>query len=471
MAGKDRVQVSGGGGGAASSNLHADLTDVAGDQHHAESHTMVMHTQAGDLDIGAVGTSSAGGVSNKTARGDHVHAHGAIGAVANAHAHSDLSGLAVGDPHPQYATDTDLSTHAAAADPHSVYAFDTDLSSHAAAADPHTGYRLESADHTHATTGLQGGTIAHSVTTGQTATDHHPAPAAGPDANDTIDSAGAAGTAATFARSGHGHQVVTTDAPSGAAITVDAAASAAATGAIARAAHGHRLNTSAVAGVAVGTASAGTSTTAPSRGDHVHPTGAGTPSTQAFGDAAAVGTGPAASMTDHKHAMPAATVTRTLWVPGAQLAVALDTGTSTPIGTAPDIIAAVALADAATQGFHFTIATPNDWSSGAITYTIYWSPGATDAVAHTVRWSADILKLVTGTTTVLAAGTTTAFTGGSAARTVNVLYNETAQTLYTPTTVGELVRCDIRRVGADAADTYVGVVRVHGVLLSYTATR
>jgi hypothetical protein len=34
------------------------------------------------------------------------------------------------------------------------------LATHAAAADPHTGYRLESADHTHASSGLQGGVVA-----------------------------------------------------------------------------------------------------------------------------------------------------------------------------------------------------------------------------------------------------------------------------------------------------------------------
>jgi hypothetical protein len=37
----------------------------------------------------------------------------------------------------------------------------TAVSDHAGAADPHTGYRLESADHSHATTGLQGGTISY----------------------------------------------------------------------------------------------------------------------------------------------------------------------------------------------------------------------------------------------------------------------------------------------------------------------
>jgi hypothetical protein len=88
--------------------------------------------------------------------------------------------------------------------------------------------------HTHSGDGS--GSIAHSATTGQTATDHHPAPAAGPDANVTVDAAGAAGTAATFARSGHGHQVASSSATPA---DVAAAASAGASGAIARAAHVH----------------------------------------------------------------------------------------------------------------------------------------------------------------------------------------------------------------------------------------
>lgn len=138
---------------------------------------------------------------------------------AHVTAHSALSGLSA-DDHPQYATDADLTAHNAAAD-------------------PHTGYRLESADHTHATTGLQGGQVAHSALSGITATDHHVAPAAGPDADVTVDAAGAAGTASTFARSGHGHKVAT----SAAAPVTQAFGDAAA---------------------------AGTSGTAPSRGDHRH---------------------------------------------------------------------------------------------------------------------------------------------------------------------------------------------------------
>lgn len=48
-----------------------------------------------------------------------------------------------------------------------------ELNTHAAAADPHTGYRLESADHTHATTGLQAGTLDHGAAlTGLSDDDH-----------------------------------------------------------------------------------------------------------------------------------------------------------------------------------------------------------------------------------------------------------------------------------------------------------
>lgn len=86
-----------------------------------------------------IGTVESAGVSTKIPRADHVHVHPSIGS---------------GDLHPEYATDTDLSTHAAAAD-------------------PHTGYRLESADHSHATTGLQGGTVSHDILTDVSEDDHH----------------------------------------------------------------------------------------------------------------------------------------------------------------------------------------------------------------------------------------------------------------------------------------------------------
>ncbi len=92
--------------------------------------------------------------------------------------------------------------------------------------------------HTHSGDGS--GSVAHAATTGQSATDHHAAPVAGPDANVTVDAAGAAGTAGAFARSGHGHQVASSSATPAA---VAAAGSAGATGALARAAHVHAHGT------------------------------------------------------------------------------------------------------------------------------------------------------------------------------------------------------------------------------------
>jgi hypothetical protein len=54
-----------------------------------------------------------------------------------------------------------------------VHAMPVDpVTAHAAAGDPHTGYRLESADHTHASTGLQAGQVAHSALTGLTNDEH-----------------------------------------------------------------------------------------------------------------------------------------------------------------------------------------------------------------------------------------------------------------------------------------------------------
>lgn len=47
------------------------------------------------------------------------------------------------------------------------------ISTHEAAGDPHTGYRLESADHSHASTGAQGGQVSHADLTNLTSGDPH----------------------------------------------------------------------------------------------------------------------------------------------------------------------------------------------------------------------------------------------------------------------------------------------------------
>jgi len=50
----------------------------------------------------------------------------------------------------------------------------TAVSDHAALADPHTGYRLESADHSHQTTGLQGGQVPYSALSALASSDYSP---------------------------------------------------------------------------------------------------------------------------------------------------------------------------------------------------------------------------------------------------------------------------------------------------------
>jgi hypothetical protein len=139
----------------------------------------------------------------------------------------ELDAADIPDLSATYATDAEVTTavsdHAAAADPHAVYLKESDfddvdflvgtatghtaaeivvgttpggelggtwasptvdathsgtshagvVTTHEAAGDPHPGYRLESADHTHATTGAEGGTVAHGALTGLTAGDPH----------------------------------------------------------------------------------------------------------------------------------------------------------------------------------------------------------------------------------------------------------------------------------------------------------
>jgi hypothetical protein len=141
------------------------------------------------------------------------------------------------------------------------------------------------------------------------------------------------------------------------------------------------------------------------------------------------------------------------------------------IGAAPDFTSVVAYADAATQGAIWNFQVPLDWASGVITIQPVWSPGATDAVAHTVRWSY-IAKTIAAGSTVTAAGTTVTWTGASAARTVGVVVFDTAtSTTLTPAAAGDLFRICVRRIGADAADTYVGVVNLIGLIVTYTANQ
>jgi hypothetical protein len=146
----------------------------------------------------------------------------------------------------------------------------------------------------------------------------------------------------------------------------------------------------------------------------------------------------------------------------------VDSGTMASIGTVPSAIRVCTLADAATQGIFWTFPLPADWATGDLTATLIWSPGSTDAVAHTVRWTLTARPIRNGLAQ-FNAPTTTTFTGASAARTQDTTVYDTPTALGISPAAGDLVRLNVRRIGADGADTYVGAVNLLGVSLSYLA--
>jgi hypothetical protein len=162
-------------------------------------------------------------------------------------------------------------------------------------------------------------------------------------------------------------------------------------------------------------------------------------------------------------------VTRYLWLDRDSMPSA-DGGTTSVHGTAvPNQVSTWLLADAATQGMFGQFGLPSDTKANSnLSATIIWTPVTTDGTAHTVRWSINAFSITNGAT-IDTAGTTTTFTGASAARTVKVAVFETTTQFLTGVNAGELVRFNLRRIGADAADTYVGSVHVEGIRIDYTA--
>src|SRR6185369_15300945 len=145
--------------GAASTVIRSDATIVAfdataptssaeGDSAAAGSATVAArrdHTHGRESfgsTAAAIGT-SAGGSATTPSKSDHVHATGA--GTPSTQAFGDAASTGTGPA----AAMTDHK-HAMPANP---------VPAHEAASDPHTVYRLEAADHSHASSGLQGGRI------------------------------------------------------------------------------------------------------------------------------------------------------------------------------------------------------------------------------------------------------------------------------------------------------------------------
>jgi hypothetical protein len=138
------------------------------------------------------------------------------------------------------------------------------------------------------------------------------------------------------------------------------------------------------------------------------------------------------------------------------------------IGSLPNQVSGVTLADAFDSGVNCKFMMPIDASTATVTVRPIWSAGATDGVSHAVAWRMNV-KILTGAD-VTAAGTSIAWTGASAARTVNVQVVEPGQatTAVTPA-AGEIIRIALSRDGAAAADSYVGDVNLLYIRIDYTS--
>jgi hypothetical protein len=158
--------------------------------------------------------------------------------------------------------------------------------------------------------------------------------------------------------------------------------------------------------------------------------------------------------------------TRSLFIDGSVFRI--DAATGVKLGTPPNAVDGVQLADGLTSGAYCNFIMPVDVIAGTVTIRPIWAPGATDGTAHTVRWQMNIKVL--NAADVTAAGTTVAWTGVSAARTVNVEVLETGQasTGVSPA-ADDRIRLEIQRDGAHANDTYVGAVNLIGVRVDYQA--
>lgn len=348
-------------------------------------------------------------------------------------------------------------------------------------------------DHVHAHGSLNiAAAHAHSNMSGITATDHHAAPVAGPDANITIDGTGAAGTADTFARSGHGHQLVT-DANTPAAIT--AAGSAGTTGWVSRADHAHPHEAAHInhdtTWAAKGDLIAGTANDTAAvltvgandtilMADSAQSSGlkwvaSQTPSTQAFGDAAAQGTADTYSRGDHLHAMPGSggTIDNTLIASRTRYYYfgpddfKNDTATRGTTGTTTTDLDQFSFADTAQQYIMTSFILPADYAaSTTITFTIFWSPSTTNT--GNCRWNVELDEIPDATGKQDASQQV--FILQAANGVVNTMQYATTSA-WTPGTggAGNFVRMVVWRNGTLGTDTFTGAGLLHGVRMNYTA--
>ena len=176
-------------------------------------------------------------------------------------------------------------------------------------------------------------------------------------------------------------------------------------------------------------------------------------------DTAAVGSGHGSE--SHSSA------TRSIFMPINDGVVA-DGGTLGIMGSNPNAVRTIALADAAIQGALFNFMVPDDWDSGDLSFQIYFA-GATTTTGS-VRWSVTH-KVVALGDNVTAAGTATVYTSLEPT-TANALVKDTLQSaVIASPAVGNFVMVNVRRLGTDGADNYAAVAHLIGLRIDYTAVQ
>jgi hypothetical protein len=149
-----------------------------------------------------------------------------------------------------------------------------------------------------------------------------------------------------------------------------------------------------------------------------------------------------------------------------------DGSTLVSLGSVGTSFTTRSMADGSTQGIVTTFYMPADAKAASpLLVDIHWFPSASDATSKAVRWTITAAVIAAGTTATTA-GTATSFTGSTAAKVTDTRFDEAQQTALASVSAGDLIRLTIHRIGADAADTYTGAVRIaqQAVLVSYTAT-
>jgi hypothetical protein len=166
--------------------------------------------------------------------------------------------------------------------------------------------------------------------------------------------------------------------------------------------------------------------------------------------------------------------TRKFMIPAAQFEY-ISLAPRMTLGTAPNILSVIKLEDGDTQYASAALVTiPADLATTSVSVVPVWAPAVTDTWAFAkIRWSLThkVLQHYPTPTDATAAGTTTVWSGYYCGNncTANYVQEYDGYTI-TGINAGDTVMFSIARLGADAADTFVGDINLIGVRIEYTSS-